>query len=391
MVWSKGPVDDRKKMIEMYEREGLSKSELARRLGVTRQCVHKWLGRYAEEGVDGLADHSRAPLYRPRATDPEVVRALVDLKHRHGYGPDKLVVLLEKERGVTIPASTARDILNRHGLTGRRGRRRPCWSPTEVPQIIIPGPGHTMSADHKGKFRLGNGRYCYPLTLSDPAARWVHAIQALASTQGFLAKPVFERVFAEYGLPEQILTDNGPPFSGPSVGGLSELSAWWIRLAIRPIRIERGRPQQNGVHERMHRTLKEATIVPPASTMQGQQRRFNAFRHEFNHVRPHQALGQRPPAEVMQPYRRSLPAKIPPIEYSAYFDVRRVRSNGEIKWQGLTPHVTTILIGEPVGLRRRDDGTWELHYGAVHLADWSEDDEKFVPPQVRAVKATGEP
>lgn len=389
MVWSKGAVDDRKRMIDLYESEGRTKSELALQFGISRQIVHKWIARYEEDGVEGLVDHSRAPLHRSRVTDPDVARAVVELKHRYGYGPAKLVALLEREQGVQLSASTARDILSRYGLTGRRAKRRPRWSPTEVPKIVIPGPGHTMSADHKGKFRLGNGHYCCPLTLADPGNRWIHALEALMSTHGWLAKPVFARVFAEWGLPDQMLTDNGPPFSGPSVGGLSELSVWWIKLGIRPIRIEPGRPQQNGIHERMHRTLKEATTLPPASSQRGQQRRFDAFRQEFNHVRPHQALGQRPPVTVMQPYRRSLPQVIPEIEYPTYYDVRRVRSNGEIKWRGLTPHVSSLLAGEPVGLRQRDNETWELHFGALHLADWNERDRKFLPPQVGATGSDG--
>lgn len=383
MVWSKGPVDDRRKLIDAYESEAdVTKSDLGRRFGVSRQVVHKWIERYEEEGVEGLVDRSRAPLRRPRATSPDVVRVLVELKHRHGYGPDKLVALLKSEQDIELSASTARDILDRYGLSRRRGKRRPRWSPTEVPSIVIPGPGHTMTADHKGKFRVGN-RYCYPLTLADPGSRWIHAIDALPSTHGALAKPVFERVFRECGIPEQILTDNGPPFSGPAVGGLSELSVWWIKIGIRPIRIQPGRPQQNGIHERMHRTLKEATIVPPATSLRAQQRRFDAFREEFNHIRPHQALGQRPPVTIKQPYRRSLPSRIPEVEYSSLFEVRRVRSDGAIKWKGLMVHVTSLLGGEPVGLRQRDGEIWELHFGPVHLADWSDRERKFAPPATR--------
>jgi putative transposase len=191
-----------------------------------------------------------------------------------------------------MAASTAGEILKRHGLVRPRRRRRGVVRVERSP-IIVPASGHTMTADYKGHFRLGNRHYCYPLTIADPASRYIFAIEALASTNGNRARPVFERVFREYGLPEQIVTDNGSPFCAPaSLGAISELSKWWIRLGIRPVRIDRGKPQQNAIHERMHRTLKEWTTCPAQRTMPSQQCSFDEFRLEYNTVRPHQSLGQ---------------------------------------------------------------------------------------------------
>jgi len=223
-----------------------------------------------------------------------------------------------------------------------------------------------MSADYKGHFRLGNRRYCYPLTIADPASRYIFAVEALVSTNGDRARPVFERIFREYGLPEQILTDNGSPFCAPaSLGAISELSKWWIRLGIRPVRIERGKPQQNGVHERMHRTLKEWTACPARRTMAAQQRSFEEFRIEYNTVRPHQSLGQRRPMDSVRDYRRQYPNRLPELEYAADMVVRRVRSNGEIRWHGGLLYLSGVLAGERVGLRAVGDGWFDVYFGSV--------------------------
>ena len=236
---------------------------------------------------------------------------------------------------------------------------------------MIPGAGHTMTADHKGQFRMGNGRYCYPLTIVDPGSRYILASDALQSTQGRWAWPLFERVFREWGLPEQILTDNGAPFGATqSIGGISHLSKWWIKLGIRHLRIQPGRPQQNGKHERMHRTLKEDTTRPPERTLQLQQGRFDGFRQEFNYVRPHEALGQECPSTKVENYRRPYPSAITPPEYPASFQRRRVRSAGQIEWQGQVIYIGEVLIGEQVAFHQVDDDLWHLYFASAHLANW---------------------
>lgn len=380
MTWSRGPVDERRRMVALWE-SGRTPTELARRFGVSRQTIYTFISRWQSEGESGLEDRSRRPHSSPRRTSATVEQALLALKDRHpDYGPDKLVVLLE-EQGITLAAPTARDVLRRNGRVEARRGRTPRWSPAREPVIAVPGAGHTMTTDYKGQFRLGNGKYCYPLTIADPASRFVFAVEAMRINSGKLARSVFERVFREWGMPDQIITDNGAPFCvSQSIGGISELSRWWMRLGIRHVRTQPGRPQQNGTHERMHRTLKYKATRPVEQTLALQQHRFDLFMAEFNHVRPHQGLGQKRPAKVVQRYRRVFPERLPQIEYPASFTVRRVRSNGYIKWKGGQVFVGEVLIGEPVGLVQLDDETWQLYFGNRHLADWSERKHRWTAP-----------
>jgi hypothetical protein len=231
---------------------------------------------------------------------------------------------------------------------------------------------------------LGNGKYCYPLTIADPASRYVFAVEAMKINEGHSAKAVFERVFREWGLPDQLITDNGAPFCvSQSIGGLSELGRWWMRLGVTHVRTQPGRPQQNGIHERMHKTLKAKAIRPVEQTLAQQQKRFNDFMTEFNHVRPHEGLGQKRPATIVERYRRPFPERLPEIEYPSSFTVRRVRSNGCIKWQGDQVFVGEVLIGEPVALVQTADDRWQLYFGARHLADWDDRKKRWVQPQLK--------
>jgi putative transposase len=219
------------------------------------------------------------------------------------------------------------------------------------------------------------------LTIADPASRYILAIEAHRSTNVQPAMKVFERVFREWGLPEQIITDNGVPFcTSRSLGGLTDLSKMWIKLGIQHVRTQPGRPQQNGIHERMHRTLKDKATKPPERNSKAQQRRFDVFSHEFNHIRPHQSLGQERPASRVQRYRRVYPDRIPPIEYPASFDVRSVRSNGQIKWKGEMLFLSEVLRDERVALFQIDEHRWQIYFGPVHLATLNEQLGKFEPP-----------
>ena len=380
MPWTEGRVEQRKRMVGLFE-AGTSVVALSEQFGVSRQTVYNVMERWRELGEAGLIDGSRAPHSNKRQT-PETVRsALLNLKDRYPhFGPDKLVRLLQDEQ-IELSASTARDILRQNGRVQARRARSQRWSPVEAPQVGVPAPGQMMTADHKGAFRLGNGQYCHPLTIADPASRYIFAIEALSSTGVAVAMKVFERVFREWGLPEQILTDNGCPFcTARSIGGLTPLSLRWIELGIRHVRIQPGRPQQNGIHERMHRTLEAQAIHPPEYDCRRHQKRFDVFRYEFNEIRPHQGLGQERPASKVQPYRRPYPDRIPELEYPDSFTVRRVRGNGEIKWKGGSLLVGTVLSGKPVGLLQVDDDRWKLFVGGVHLADWKRGAKRLVPP-----------
>lgn len=380
MPWSRGTVDQRKRMIALWE-SGQTVRELSRQFGVSRQTVHTFIKRWRDEGEYGLEDRSRRPHTSPTKTSEAVERALIELKDEHpDYGPDKLVVLLA-EKGIVLAGPTARDVLRRNGRVDARRARTPRWSPAHDPEIVIAGPGHSMTADYKGQFRLGNGKYSYPLTIADPASRYVFAVESMTINSGELAKGVFKRVFEHWGLPDQLITDNGAPFCvSQSIGGISELGRWWMRLGIAHVRTQPGRPQQNGIHERMHKTLKDKATRPAERNHKRQQARFDAFMREFNYIRPHQGLGQKRPSALVKEYRRAFPERLPEIEYPASFTVRRVRSNGYIKWRGGESFVGEVLIGEPVGLLQTADDLWQLYFGSRHLADWDDRKRRWIQP-----------
>lgn len=348
--------------------DGMPVSEAAAAHGVRRSCAYKWVGRYREEGWEGLEERSRRPERSPFQTPQEEVDELLDLKRRHPeYGPAKLVAMLDELHGEHVMApSTAGRILDRHGEVKKRRPRQRSAGAIEHPPYEISGAGDSATTDYKGQFRMGNRGLCYPLTMCDPFSRYVMVIEAIGSTQTDPARAAFERAFREYGVPRQIISDNGTPFcSAKSLGGLTRLSRWWIELGVTPVRIEPGRPDQNAIHERMHRTLKAWIRRHPQASLRSQQRTFDAFRHEFNHVRPHQSLGQKPPATAFRSYRpyRSRPL----IEYDTNMDVRTVRSNGEIKWEGTAIFLSEVLIGAKVGLLPVGERIWSIYFGSVRL------------------------
>ena len=259
--------------------------------------------------------------------------------------------------------STAGEILKRAGLVKRRIRHHHVW-PYSEPFGDCQGPNQIWSADFKGDFALGNHRRCYPLTLSDNFSRYLLVCRALEHPSYSAVRPWFEWAFREYGLPEAIRTDNGAPFASLAIGGVSELSKWWIKLGIRPERIKPGKPSQNGRHERMHRTLKQD--VPPQPTHRRQQNHFDLFLEQYNGQRSHEALGRKTPESVYRASPRSYPGKIPAIEYGPGTTVRRVRYNGEIKWHGDLIYVSQVLAQEPLGLRQIEEEKWEVRY-SFHL------------------------
>ena len=331
--------------------------ELCERYGVSRKTAYKWIERYRQEGPAGLAGRSSAPLRHGRATPDELAAAILAQKvERPSWGPRKIVAYLGRrypERPWPA-ASTAGAILQRAGLVRPR-RRRHRAPATPGGLTLAEGPNHVWAADHKGWVRLRDGTRCEPLTVSDSFSRYLIGLSAETSTCGQAARPVFERAFAEYGLPQVIRTDNGPPFAAAGVTGLTGLGVWWAKLGIRHERIKPGRPQQNGRHERFHLTLKEA-MEPPARNLADQAVRFARFRHDYNQERPHEALGQAPPARLYAPSPRRPPRRLPAPDYPQDCDVRRVRSNGEIKWGGALIYVSSALTGELVAIQETDDG-----------------------------------
>lgn len=366
---SASPEQQQREFIEVWLRGEMSFKDLCRRFAISRKTGYKRVARFQAFGWEGLADRSRAPHVHPNRTELQAARLLVMTKRQHAHwGPRKLVpYLAERHPGLLFPApSTAGEILRRAGLVRprRRGRR------------VVPGPllplrpeeaNEIWCIDWKGWFRTGDGRRCDPLTVSDHASRFLLACESLERPRGPEVRRALERLFQTYGLPRALRSDNGPPFASMGLGGLSQLSIWWIRLGILPDRILPGHPEQNGRHERMHRTLKQQTASPPKATWRAQQRAFDAFRQEYNEERPHEALGQRPPSSCYQPSSRPYPAQLPEPQYARDMIIRRVRTNGEIRWKRDKVYVSEALRGELVGIQQEDDRFFTVQFGPLRV------------------------
>lgn len=370
MPWKETcPMTERTAFIEDWLTGQYTVTELARIHGISRKTAYKFIDRFKHHGRKGLADLSRAPHHHPNATSPEVIAELLAAKLRHrSWGPVTLIDWLRrKDPDRTWPApSTAGEILKRHGLVKPRRRRRRT-PPYHAPLSHATAPNTVWSADYKGQFKTGDRRLCYPLTLSDNYSRFLIACQGMERIDLIRAQACYLQAFRRYGLPVAIRTDNGTPFASTSLGGLTRLSVWLLKLGVWPERIERGCPEQNPRHERMHRTLKAATASPPKSNLSAQQRSFNRFLAEYNHERPHRAHQGRTPVEFYEPSPRPYPKRLPQVSYPDHFDVRKVRHNGEIKWHGRLIYVSELLRGEPVGLRAVDDGCWQLYFAPMPL------------------------
>lgn len=375
MPWrAASPMDQRTQFIADHLRDTLSITELCELYGIARKTGYKWIDRYLHHGPAGLEELSRAPRRSPNQTSDEIVSALLAARRRHPrWGGRKLLALLHKQhpRWDLPGRSTASEILKRHGMIPRQRRRRRIGHPGKPTSQIL-APNDVWSADYKGQFLTGDGYYCYPLTVTDGFSRFLLGCQALGSTAEQGAKPVFTRLFQEYGLPTRMRTDNGVPFATPTLGRLSRLSAWWVRLGIVPEFIEPGHPEQNGRHERMHRTLKAETTRPAAGSLAAQQRRFNVFREEFNHERPHEALDDETPAACYTPSPRPMPDRLPPLEYPDRFETRYVSANGGIRWNSRWVNVSTVCAEEYVGLEEIADGIWTVYFGPLRLGRFHE-------------------
>lgn len=359
---------ERIKLVSLYETGKYTVTELAKEAGVSRKTAHKWLGRFAREGIPGLDDLSRAPHRRPRAVPAKVVSALIEAKQAHPtWGPAKLLApRRDPEVAKAWPAlSTRGRILGLHGLVTRRRNRRRA-SPWFQPFIGADHPNSVWCADFKGWIRTGDGTRCDPLTITDACTGMCLCCEILTRPNRAHVRPIFEDVFREYGLPTVIRTDNGPPFASLGAGGLSLLSVWWIKLGITPERIKPGHPEQNGRHERFHRTLKQETMKPPASNLIAQQDRCDRFRTVYNNQRPHESLGQVTPASLYTPSIRPYPERLGDMEYPPMTIVRRVRSNGQIKWRGGFVYVGSVLVGELVGITEAEHG-WLVSFGPIPL------------------------
>jgi putative transposase len=371
MPWKEvTPMEQKILFIADYLRSGKSFMELCRSYGISRKIGYKWVRRYHEGGMDALHEHSRKPHLSPQSTPFSICKEIIALrtKRRIQPGPKKIQALLCAQHPEwTVPSKTTiYNILRREGLVEKRKLRRRV---TAEPRPFGPvhEPNDLWSADFKGQFLTGDGSWCYPLTIMDHESRYLLDCRALPGTAMQAVQKTFERIFREYGLPRRIRTDNGIPFASNSVRGISHLSRWWIRLGIVPERIEKGKPQQNGNHERMHRTLKDAALRPPARTSSRQQEVFDEVRREYNDERPHEALGQKTPASRYRPSPRRMPDQLPDLEYPGHYRLATVSSHGVMYCFGRYIYVGHVLTGERLGLEEVRDGIWNAYFGPLVL------------------------
>jgi putative transposase len=380
MPWTETePMKERMRLIVDWERGLFTVKELCRRYGVSRKTGYKWIERFETAGLEGLRERSRAPHACPHRIEPLVARAILDARRQHpSWGPRKLLAWLAgRHPELDLPAlSTAGDLLKRHGLVRRR-RRRPRWVHPGAPELVAVAPNDLWTADFKGQFRTGDGTYCYPLTIADHHSRYLLGCHALPSVRTAHARPVFERLFREVGLPAAIRTDNGAPFASTGIHGLCAMNTWWMRLGIRHQRIEPSHPEQNGAHERMHRTLKAETTRPPAQTRRGQQRKFDRFRAEYNHERPHEAQNDHPPARAWRPSRRAYPTAIPKPEYPGHHLVRLVCNAGTFRFRSRQIFLSNALAQDYIGLEETKDGIWSIYFYDVLLGHLDERDSRI--------------
>jgi len=374
-------MDIKVQMIGDYLKKEHTVTELGERYQVSRKTIYKWIGRYQHGGVEALQARSSAPSRHPNATLLEIASEIIFTKRQHDkWGPKKVLSLLKqrspKQRWPAV--STAQNILKKEGLVQTRKHRRHT-PPYSRPFQQCTQPNDSWSIDYKGQFRTGNGRLCYPLTITDNFSRYLLACRGLHHPSYEATRPHLERALREYGLPLVIRSDNGSPFASTGLSGLSRLAVWLIRLQIMLERIAPSHPEQNGRHERMHRTLKEAVCQPPQSCLSRQQKSFERFRAEYNEERPHEALGMKTPASLYRPSDRNYPSRLPKVEYDSWLTVRKVMPSGCIKWRNEFIYVSQALAGEPVGLKQIADTAWEIWFSFLLLGVLDETKRKVLP------------
>ncbi len=345
---------------------------LCREYGVSRKSGYKWLKRFREGGAEALADMSRRPHKSPRASGEAVLR-VIELRAKHPrWGPRKLHKVLARTlpQGAVPSQRTIARILERADMARPARKRRPPQArPEEAPGVEVEAPNDLWTVDFKGWWRSAEGSRCEPLTVRDALSRYVLCAELLGSTRGDAVKQVFERLFEHYGLPRALQVDNGSPFASTRArGGLTTLAAWWVSLGIDLVRGRPGHPEDNGGHERMHADIQaevERWATRSYDTMQAE---LDAWRHEFNIVRPHAALGDRVPAEAYRPSPRRFVEPKPPV-YPPGFETRRVSKTGKIKLQGQSVRISQALRGYDVGLKPLAPGTWRLWFYKLDLGD----------------------
>lgn len=361
-------MDERARFCQLAIEGDVSVAELCRTFGISRVTGYKWIGRYKSGGVAALADESRARHTQPHAYSQRICDMVIRARLKHPtWGAKKIRPWLMKRRPRTeLPSVTTIETILRDAGLVRLHRRSRRFEGSLGDRVEPDRPNGVWSVDFKGEFRLGDGSYCYPLTVLDTHSRYLLNCTALCSTEFEPAWTAFHRLFAARGLPDRIRSDNGPPFTACGHGRVSRLSVFWMTLGIEVERTRPGCPQDNGRHERMHRTLKEDTTRPPRRTRLGQQRLFNAFQRTYNEERPHESLAMSCPCEFYK--RSSRPYKQVPYEYPGHWEVRKVSPIGQIAWKGKHVFLSEALGGQHVGLVEVDDGLWKVSFRHLPLA-----------------------
>ena len=361
-------ITDWRRLVDVRPQQ-LSMAELCRNYSISRQTGYELVERFRAEGGEAFKERSHAAHSHPNAIKQKMVRVIVELRSEHPtWGPKKIKSWLERRYAPqSWPAtSTIGEILDRHGLVKRRRRKRHVVA-NAAPLSTALAPNDVWGVDFKGWFRTGDGSRCDPFSLSDLATRYGLRLQAVERMDTERVWPIFDAAFREFGLPKVMRSDNGAPFASTGLGGLSRLSVRLIKAGVLPERIEPGKPQQNGRHERFHLTVKGETADPPAATLRAQQKRFDAFLRVFNEERPHEALGLTPPADHYRPSAIQYCGRLSAPEYDAGQEVRRVRTTGEIKWRGQLIYLSEALIGEPIGIEETEEGLWLVVFGPIAL------------------------
>lgn len=381
MSWMEtAPMNEKLKFIATYLDNNFQTFEsLCERFNISPKTGYKFINRFEAEGIDGLKERSRAPHHNVNKMPAMVEQNILKVKYRYPtWGAKKILNYLKQENcGIILPArSTIDELLKRHKLVIPRKRKKQVAPYTE-PFALCNKPNDIWSIDYKGHFRLGNREYCYPLTITDNYSRYILAIESSRRISGDVTKRTLDYLFSEFGLPFAIRSDNGVPFAGTGLGGLSRLSIWLIKHGVIPERIRKGHPEENGRHERMHFTLKQETASPPQYDHRQQQRKFDQFLKVFNEERPHEGINFERPTWLYEPSDRFYSRKPNTIEYDTTLcTTRMVRTNGTIKWSGKEIYISELLTGENIALKPQNEDEWIIYYSFFPLGIFNEKIQK---------------
>jgi transposase InsO family protein len=377
-------VDQRLQFLSSYQKEEMSVSELCREFGVSRPTGYRWINRYKESGPEGLLNRSSKPHSCSHQTPEGIENAILALRGKYpSWGARKLKARLEQlDSSVEWPvASTFGNILQRAGLTSPKRKKRRT-TPYSEPFSEVTAPNQLWCMDFKGYFSTGDGTRCDPFTITDAHSRYLIRCQIVSRMDLSQVRAVCEAAMREYGMPSRIRTDNGAPFAGTGLLGLSKLSLIWMKMGIIHERIQPGRPQQNGRHERMHRTLKEETTRPAALTLRLQQKKFNRFRQVFNYERPHEGLNNATPGSIYQPSSMTLPRSLIEYVYPKGFELRRVNNSGDISWHKGRVFISEVFRFENLGFEEVDEDFYKVYFRDVEIGEFDAEALRFRPVQV---------